>query len=175
MAKDAELNQAVAVPNAHVPEVVNFHTPPEARRLNKPLWDGEAHAHGGDWYAAADYARYNRAYPLGQITKIINWSLITAYPDFLIAPASGPMKANTPWSGHYEVQPPLWMTAHTTQFAEPGWTYLDRSCRLLTAQAESWRPSRQPGQSVKRTSLPGFDRLARPGAIPRPAPFSAPE
>jgi len=134
MAKDAGLNQAVAVLNAHVPEMVNFHTPPEARRLNKPLWDGEAHAYGGDWYAAADYARYNRAYPLGQITKIINWSLITAYPDFLVAPASGPMKANTPWFGHYEVQPPLWMMAHTTQFVEPGWKYLDRSCRFFNSE-----------------------------------------
>ncbi len=134
MAKDAGLNGAVAVLNAHVPEMVNFRTPPEARRLNKPLWDGEAHAYGGDWYAAADYARYNRAYPLGQITKIISWSLITAYPDFLVAPASGPMKANTPWSGHYEVQPPLWMMAHTTQFAEPGWTYLDRTCRFFNSE-----------------------------------------
>ena len=68
---------------------------------------------------------FNRNYIDGRMTKTMIWSLITSYYDSLPVPDSGPMKANTPWSGHYEVQPALWAIAHTTQFAQPGWKYLD--------------------------------------------------
>ena len=66
---------------------------------------------------------FNRNYVSGRMTKTVIWSLITSYYDNLPLPGSGPMKANTPWSGHYEVQPALWAIAHTTQFAKPGWKY----------------------------------------------------
>jgi hypothetical protein len=41
------------------------------------------------------------------------------------------MKANSPWSGHYDVQPGIWVTAQTTQFAQPGWQYLDGATGLF--------------------------------------------
>ena len=39
--------------------------------------------------------------------------------------------AKTPWSGYFEVQPALWAAAHTTQFAQPGWRYIDAACGFL--------------------------------------------
>ena len=41
------------------------------------------------------------------------------------------MTAKTPWSGHFEIQPAIWAAAHTTQFAEPGWRYIDAACGYL--------------------------------------------
>ena len=34
------------------------------------------------------------------------------------------MTADEPWSGHCEEGFPLWVTAQTTQFTQPGWFYL---------------------------------------------------
>lgn len=67
----------------------------------------------------------------GHFTKTEIWSPITSYYDQLAAPNSGLMYANTPWSGHYDVQSTIWVTAHTTQFVEPGWKYIDSACGYL--------------------------------------------
>jgi hypothetical protein len=41
------------------------------------------------------------------------------------------MKANAPWSGSYFISPQIWITAHTTQFAGPGWNYLEGGASAL--------------------------------------------
>jgi hypothetical protein len=46
------------------------------------------------------------------------------------------MKANTPWSGHYTVQPPLWIDAHVNQFARPGWKFINGGSRFFSH--EGW-------------------------------------
>lgn len=51
--------------------------------------------------------------------------MITSYYDNITISGSGLMKANQPWSGYYDVKPAIWATAHVTQFAEPGWLYLE--------------------------------------------------
>jgi galactosylceramidase len=65
------------------------------------------------------------------MTRVITWSLITSYYDSLPLPRSGLMRAAEPWSGHFEIQPGIWAAAHTTQFASPGWRYIDSACGYL--------------------------------------------
>ena len=35
---------------------------------------------------------------------------------------SGLVAATDPFGGHYDITPPVWAMAHTTQFTAPGWT-----------------------------------------------------
>ena len=111
-----------------------------ARRTGKPLWSSEDQPNGGggpfvtrDWPVGGRILAhlYNRNYLEGTFTSTEIWSPITSYYDILAAPNSGLMYANTPWSGHYDVQGTIWATAHTTQFAQPGWQYLDSSSGYL--------------------------------------------
>lgn len=110
----------------------------EAKRTSKPLWASEDGPWRGDWEGARALAKiFNRSYVVGRMTKTVIWSLITSYLDNLPIPGSGPMKANAPWSGHYEIQPALWAIAHTTQFTKPGWRYVDASCVLFPGGGSS--------------------------------------
>ncbi len=111
-----------------------------ARKTGKPLWSSEDQPNGGsgpfvsrDWPIGGRILAqlYNKNYLDGSITATEIWSPVTSYYDNLAAPNSGLMYANTPWSGHYDVQGTIWATAHTTQFAQPGWQYLDSGSGYL--------------------------------------------
>ena len=126
MGADLELRDAVQVIGAHY---VGFKSTPEALATGKRLWSSEDGPWRGDWQGARQLARvFNRNYVQGRMTKTVIWSLVTSYYDTLPLPNSGPMMAKEPWSGHYEVQPAIWVIAHTTQFTEPGWKYMDSGC-----------------------------------------------
>ncbi len=135
--KDPEVAADIAVIGVHYPLVKDkITTTEEARKTGKPLWSSEDQPNGGsgpfvsrDWPAGGRILAhlYNKNYLEGSLTSTEIWSPITSYYDNLAAPNSGLMYANTPWSGHYDVQGTIWATAHTTQFAQPGWQYLDSS------------------------------------------------
>lgn len=128
-AKDPELARAIYAYGDHY---LAYQSTLRARMSGKPLWSTEDGPWSGDWYGATKLAKfYNRVYIDGRMTRTITWALITSYYDILPLPGGGLMRAVEPWSGHFEVQPALWAAAHTTQFTEPGWQYIDSACRRL--------------------------------------------
>ncbi|GHU61150.1 galactosylceramidase [Bacteroidia bacterium] len=135
MLQDKDLMASVNVIGDHYIErdVSPPYTSPEKlQQTGIPLWNSEGGPWRGDWKGFVELAKlYNRDYIEGKMTKTITWSLITSYFDNLALPNSGLMKANTPWSGYYEVEPALWAIAHTTQFVDPGWKYIDEGCGYL--------------------------------------------
>jgi len=141
MLKDPEVNAAVAVIGVHYPLVDGkIITAESARKTGKPLWSSEDQPNGGGGpFVSREWAvggrilahRYNQNYLEGSMTATEIWSPITSYYDNLAAPNSGLMYANTPWSGNYNVQGTIWATAHTAQFAQPGWQYLDSASGYL--------------------------------------------
>ncbi len=145
MDQDAELKNDIDVVGAHYPE---RQSTPAARQCGKPIWASEDHAgwQGGPlcienrpglggrlgWAEALALAKlYNLNYIKGRMTKTTICYLIASYYDSLSWPKCAAIWANSPWSGHYEIWPPLWAMAHTTQFAQPGWRYLDGACGML--------------------------------------------
>lgn len=89
------------------------------------FWSSEELSTVADWGGAGCWGRMiNQNYVRMNATSSIAWSLVwSVYPN-LECFGNGLLYANEPWSGHYEVMPPIWTSAHTTQFTKPGWTYL---------------------------------------------------
>jgi len=141
MLKDPELAADIDVIGVHYPlQDGKITTTDAARKTGKPLWSSEDQPNnGGGPFVSREWAvggrilahLYNQNYLQGTLTATEIWSPITSYCDNLAAPNSGLMYANTPWSGYYNVQGTIWSTAHTTQFAQPGWQYLDASSGYL--------------------------------------------
>ena len=120
---DAALSNAVARIGAHYPGGTS---PAAAQTCGKVLWSSEDGIGGSTWAAASKLGQiFNSNYITGKMTATEIWSPITSYYDILPASDSGLMRANTPWSGNYFAAPAIWVMAHTTQFAFPGWSYLE--------------------------------------------------
>ncbi len=136
MLADPELAKAIYAIGVHYPWGELTESAVKMKEEGKKLWsteDGE-----WNWFTMLPY-RHQRAQKLNlnyidrRLTKTEFWSPVTSYYDCLPAPGSGMIKANTPWSGAYEIEKTLWSVAHTSQFAKPGWFYLENACFKLPA------------------------------------------
>lgn len=94
---------------------------PEVEDGGKLFWSSEDYQLTGAQTWARDIIRN---YVNNNMTATIAWSTIWAVLDGLPDAMSGLMLANSPWSGHYEVAAPIWVSAHVCQFTQPGWRFL---------------------------------------------------
>jgi galactosylceramidase len=115
----------------------------KAKQSGKPLWASEEWSQSGqEWggKGALYLARLmNKLYTRDRITKYEIWCPVDGIYDQIIWPNTGAIQADAPWSGHYTVWPSVWALAHTTQFAEPGWVYMDAACGQFNT--DTWRGS----------------------------------
>lgn len=116
---DPVLKNATAILCRHYPST---HSDAAAQQTGLPLWSSEDYAASNFGSGGRCEARIlNQNWVVGLMTATINWNLISSYYAYQQWSDDGfAMTARSPWSGHYEVQPPLWASAHTSQFATPG-------------------------------------------------------
>jgi O-glycosyl hydrolase len=133
MKNDPALDDAIDVVGAHGPGWGGY-PPGEALSLGKPLWDSEGHY--DEKLPFNEMARnINRNYPGGKVTAAIYWPIVSAIYDNLPYDNIGMIKCNQPWSGHYVVTPSVWAMAHTAQFTQPGWSYIDGASGFFSQDA----------------------------------------
>lgn len=124
--------EAVAGAGLHYPCSVQE---PAVQELGWLWWASEDNSRAPTWSNGGTYwgKALSQNYVLNNMTATISWALLWASYGNVVAQlplggstisAAGLMTAEQPWSGHYEVPSPIWLSAHTTQFTRPGWVYL---------------------------------------------------
>jgi O-glycosyl hydrolase len=102
-----------------------------ATASRKQLWASEGGSVDADTGAAAVARSINRGYLDAHLTGYLNWPVVAAITPNLLWPTMGLALARQPWSGAYSIGRNAWVTAHTTQFTAPGWTYIDSASGYL--------------------------------------------
>lgn len=123
----------------------------KAKESGKPLWASEEWSQSGEEWGgkgAIYLARLmNKLYTRDRITKYEIWSPFDGIYNQIIWANTGALQADSPWDGHYTVWPAVWALAHTTQFAEPGWKYMNQACGQF--DSDTWRGSHVALQNPK--------------------------
>ena len=139
MLTDKDLRDSIDIISAHINPPESF-APASVRELagslNKPIWNTEQHVYKAGYDGLISMVQgFNENFVRSGATKVVNWYGIAGL--YTMAPYSGEkeaaIRANWPWSAHYQLNPALWGYAHYGQFTEIGWTYLKGGSGDLTA------------------------------------------
>lgn len=123
LAEDPAFAAAVDVVGVHY--ISDEHDFSKCHSLGKPVWASEESSSFDDLNGAACWGNIVSSHWIRSgITADIMWNLVGAYYHGLNWYASSMMTASEPWSGHYDVSPVIWATAHVSQFTRVGWRYL---------------------------------------------------
>lgn len=150
MNTDSSFNNAVDIVGVHYPcgyreagaagnnsDFTNCWSSSTAQSLGKPLWASENGSEDAEGGATAVARAVNRDYIDGRMTAYYNWPIVAGlYPNTYFA-FNGLAITNQPWSGHYSISKTAWVLAHTTQFAQIGWQYLDSASGYLGGNASN--------------------------------------
>lgn len=128
MKTDTALKNAIDALGGHY----IFSSTADALATGKPLWHSEARppmrSQGlrESSGALSDVVKgIMTSYVNGKMTKFEMQPFLESYYDIVPYNTKGALVADKPWTGHYDVDKGVWLTAHFTQFAKPGWNYLD--------------------------------------------------
>lgn len=121
LAKDTDWTAAVDVIGAHY---VGSSIASECASLNKVQWSSEDMSLDYDTGSLCWARSLNQNYVRANLTATIAWDLINSFYDGLPWSGVGILRANEPWSGHYQIGRLLWVSAHWGQFTQAGWFFL---------------------------------------------------
>ena len=131
LATDPALNRAIGIISNHTtwkgsPEGPSP-SPDYVLHSGKPIWDTEAHVYQDGFNGAINKVRCcNETYIDNRVTSTVFWHLISAFYKIEGWYGKHAMAiASAPWSGNYTLAPELWGHAHTCQFTQIGWKYLE--------------------------------------------------
>ncbi|MFE5581323.1 ricin-type beta-trefoil lectin domain protein [Kitasatospora sp. NPDC056531] len=165
MTTDPAFRNAVDIVGVHYPcgylgSFSSCQSTANARGLGKPLWASENGSEDATDGAPAVARGINRDYLDGRMTTFINWPVIAAlYPNLYFS-TDGMSIANQPWSGNYLIGKTTWVTAHTTQFTQPGWRYIDPAGGYLSGGGGSYVTLRSTTTDDYSTVLETMDATA---------------
>jgi O-glycosyl hydrolase len=136
MVADSAFAAAVDVVGVHYPcgylkPALTCPSTANALATGKPLWASENGSMDVDGGAAAMIRSITRGYLDGKITAYLNWPLVAAITPNLPFATDGLAVAPSPWSGAYRLGKQTWTMAQVTQFAQPGWQFLDSGSGYL--------------------------------------------
>ncbi|MCF3961113.1 NPCBM/NEW2 domain-containing protein [Streptomyces fuscigenes] len=161
MAKDPAFGKAVSIIGAHYPcqgdggPADTCSSTQTAQDSGKPLWASENGSQDMNTGAPALIRSITRGYVDAKMTSYFNWPLLAAIYPNLPYSTVGLATAGSPWSGNYSVGANTWATAQVTQFAQPGWSFVDSASGHLGGSESngSYVTLRSPGGKDYSTVL----------------------